>query len=70
MYIMTFDQFEMTEHEGKPMLLFVKSIGARNGSAKTKQGGIKFIKRYPVRNPIDNLEILGSLLNPISLVFD
>lgn len=34
---MTLDQFELKEHDGKPILMFIERIGVRDGSDKTKQ---------------------------------
>lgn len=64
------DQFELTERDGKPIFIYEERIGGRDGTSKTKQGGIKYIKRSPLRIPIHNMELVDGLLNPFSLVVD
>lgn len=55
---MTLDQFRLGQKEGKHMFIFTEKIGKRNGSAKTKQGGITFIKMETVTILIWNLNAL------------
>lgn len=52
------------------MFIFVERIGARDGFAKTKQGGTKFIKKSSVRIEIHNILIAGWITKQISTVVD
>lgn len=67
---MKFLQFTIEDRGGPPIFMFTERIGERNGSCKTKQGGIKFIKRALVRIPIHNVEMLDGLINPFALLAD
>lgn len=66
----TLDQLQLSEKDGRPIIYFMEKVGGRDGTGKTKQGGIKFIKRSPQPIPIYNIEFMDGLINPFRLIVD
>lgn len=68
MHDLTLGQFTDIQVEEETVITYTERIGSTTGSSKGKKGGIKYIKRQPVRIPIWNRLLLDKRINLFSMI--